>query len=184
MDHSITGPELRHAGPSETVALREQILSVYAASHAELIGKPWWSPQEFWDRLTTIYAKTPDFDLVTGWDNGVAVGYAFGSPSDGQVHQSSVEGLYPDLKPAGSVYLFREFAVHPKFQRRGFGRRIHDELLRERPEKAALLLVRQDNVPAQAAYASWGWSKGGTKKPFEDAAEFDVLVLNLTNFIR
>jgi ribosomal protein S18 acetylase RimI-like enzyme len=164
--------------------LRDSILTVYAASHAELIDLPWWSPREFWDRLTDVYVKTADFDLVTGWLDERVLGYAFGSPSDGVVHQADVHRAYPQLEPAGPVYLFREFAVHPDFQRRGIGTQIHDELLRERPEKASLLLVRQDNLPAQAAYSRWGWVKAGTKKPFDDAPEFDALVLNLGSFQR
>lgn len=181
MTETISNVELRHYGPSETLGLRDHILPVYEASHADLISRPWWSGEEFWNRLVETYTKTPDFDLVTGQLDGRVVGYAFGSPSDGAVHQDSVHLVFPELEPAGPVYLFREFAVHTDVHRRGIGTLIHDELLSHRPEKAALLLVRQDNVPAQAAYARWGWLKAGTKKPFDDVPEFDALVLNLSD---
>jgi ribosomal protein S18 acetylase RimI-like enzyme len=175
-DESPSGRRLHTA---HRLGLKEDILSIYAASHAELIDLPWWSPGEFWDRLDEIYAKTADFGLVAGWAGAEMIGYAFGSPSDRAETQADVHRIFPHLEPAGSVYLFREFAVRPEFQRHGFGTRIHDELLRNRPEKAALLLVRQDNVPARAAYARWAWVKAGEKKPFPDSPELDILTLDL-----
>src|SRR5882724_11344381 len=148
---------LQHSGPVETLTLREQILPVYASSHADQMHDPWFSPGEFWNRLVDIYAKTRDFDLVTGWVGDAVVGYAFGSPRDKEDLWETVCRVYPDMTPSGPVYIFREFAVMPTWQRHGFGTLIHDELLRNRPEQAAHLLVRPDNGPAQAAYRSWGW---------------------------
>jgi ribosomal protein S18 acetylase RimI-like enzyme len=69
--------------------------------------------------------------------------------------------------------------VHPAHQRKGVGRQVHDALLAPRPEPAAELLVRKHNVPAQAAYRSWGWVQLGEKQPFPDSPRFDRLVLKL-----
>jgi ribosomal protein S18 acetylase RimI-like enzyme len=67
------------------------------------------------------------------------------------------------------VYIFREFAVSPDHQGKGYGRRIHDELLGDRPERLACLYVRVDNVQATGAYLSWGWQKIGSEQPFPDS---------------
>lgn len=170
---------LQHCGPDETLTLRSEILPVYASSHADQMHDPWFAPEQFWNRLVEIYAKTRDFDLVTAWVDSKVVGYAFGSPRDTNDLWGEICARFPDLQASGPVYIFREFAVSPEFQQRGHGRAIHDELLRARPEQAAYLLVRQDNAPAQAAYRRWGWVKVGTKKPFPDSPTFDALALNL-----
>jgi ribosomal protein S18 acetylase RimI-like enzyme len=173
---------LRHSNGAETATLREQILPVYAASRADQLHIAWYSPEQFWDRLVGIHAKTRDFDLVTGWIDDVVVGYAFGSPRDTDDLWGDILGVYPDMTPSGDVYVFREFAVSPTWQRHGFGARIHDELLHHRPEQAAYLLVRPDNAAAQAAYSSWGWKQIGQIKPFPELPTFDALALDLRAF--
>ena len=168
--------------------LRDQILPVYAASHHDMMHDPWFHPDRFWERLLDLYAPTRDFELVTGWLGDRVVGYAFGSPHDnaGPLWEDVLR-VIPDLRADAvetqPVYLFREFAVDPSHQRHGYGRLIHDALLRDRPEVIANLVVRPDNIPAQAAYAAWNWHKIGTKKPFEDSPVFDSLIkiLNLSD---
>lgn len=172
-------PILRHCDPVTTLTLREHLVPIYAATHAHLLDQPWYSPDDWWSRLADIYVKTRDFDLVTAWHGDTCVGYAFGSPRDGDDLWPQIHAALPELRPSGPIYIFREFAVTPTQQRKGYGTLIHDELLRGRPEQAAHLLVRQDNGPAQAAYRRWGWVLAGTKKPFEDSPTFDAMALNL-----
>lgn len=158
-------------------------MDVYKASHADQLHDPWFSPASFWQRLVDLYLPGRDFETVVGWVGGRVVGYAFGSPREQQPEiWADLRSAYPEFElPAAEVpmYLFREFAVHPDYQRRGIGRTLHDALLEPRPEPVAELLVRKDNVPAQAAYRSWGWQQLGEKQPFADSPIFDRLVLNL-----
>jgi ribosomal protein S18 acetylase RimI-like enzyme len=176
-----TAPELalRHHDPAETLKLRGFLVPIYAATHAHLLDQPWYGPDEWWNRLADIYSKTRDFDLVTGWDGETIVGYAFGSPSDTGKQWPAIHVAFPHLEPVGAVYIFREFAVAPERQRRGYGRLIHDELLLTRPEQAAHLLVRKDNEAAQAAYREWAWKHIGEVKPFENSPTFDAMALDL-----
>ncbi|GIG57159.1 hypothetical protein Lfu02_15310 [Longispora fulva] len=172
--------DLRRYGAAGALALREEILNVYVTSHADMQHDPWFGPEAFWDRLETLYAPGRDFELVAGWRDGTLVGYAFGSPRD-----RDLADLWAEIRDAnlpvefpashGPVYIFREFAVHPDHQKRGYGKQIHDELLRTRPEAAANLLVRPDN-PARAAYTRWGWLQFGTKQPFSDSPVMDNMV--------
>jgi ribosomal protein S18 acetylase RimI-like enzyme len=175
---------LQRYGVAQTLALESAILDVYAASHQEPIeSDPWFAPSQFWQRLVNIYSLTRDFETVGGWIQNELVGYAFGSPrEDAASVFDRIRAALPDLplppdpKP---IYIFREFAVSPNHQRRGYGRLIHDELLRPRHEPLAHLLVRVDNVAARAAYFSWGWKKIGQVKPFPDSPTMDSLVLPL-----
>jgi GNAT superfamily N-acetyltransferase len=77
------------------------------------------------------------------------------------------------------VYVFREFAVHPDRQGKGYGRLIHDELLRDRPERLARLAVRTDNLQATGAYLSWGWQRIASERPFPDAPMMYIMVRRL-----
>jgi ribosomal protein S18 acetylase RimI-like enzyme len=170
-------------GSESTLKMREQILPVYVASHDDQMHDPWFHPDQFWERLVELYLPGRDFELVVGRVPDDVVGYAFGSPRDqhGAIWDE-LRSTYAEWGvPVESVpmYMFREFAVHPAHQRKGVGRRLHDALLAPRPEPAAELLVRKDNVPAQAAYRSWGWVQLGEKQPFADSPVFDRLVLRL-----
>jgi GNAT superfamily N-acetyltransferase len=168
---------------ASSLALREDVLSIYAAAHSDQGHDPWAAPGRFWERLVDIYSRTRDFAMVTARTEGAVVGYAFGSPRDesGEIWQA-VRSALPGLsRPDDSapVYIFREFAVHPDWQRRGVGRVLHDALLSTRPEPLAHLLVRQDNARARAAYLSWGWRRIGRQRPFPDSQVFDAMVRTL-----
>jgi ribosomal protein S18 acetylase RimI-like enzyme len=175
---------LRRHSAEETLTMQAGILHVYATSHEDPIRvDPWFAPEQFWQRLVDIYAPTRDFELVTGWRETELVGYAFGSPRDNTAQvfdeiKAALPGLPLPTHPV-PIYIFREFAVAPPHQRRGYGRQIHDELLRPRREPIAHLLVRVDNEPARAAYTSWGWRKIGQVQPFPDAPVLDAMVLPL-----
>jgi predicted GNAT family acetyltransferase len=65
--------------------------------------------------------------------------------------------------------------IHPAWRGRGYSHTLHDELLANRPEQRATLLVRPDNEPARSAYLRWGWTLIGTIQPFPDSPVFDAL---------
>jgi ribosomal protein S18 acetylase RimI-like enzyme len=69
--------------------------------------------------------------------------------------------------------------VHPDWQRRGIARLLHDDLLHDRPEERATLLVEEESTAAQRAYSSWGWRKLGKLRPYPDAPHYDALILPL-----
>lgn len=173
-------PTIRHHDAAGALALRREMVTVYAAAHDDLMDDPWFHPDRFWQRLVDLYAPTRDFGMVSAWRDEEMVGYAFGSPrDDGGQLWNTVRDHLPDLPPTGVVYIFREFAVSPAHQRRGYGRRVHDALLATRPEQVAHLLVRPDNVPAQHAYRAWRWTRIGQRQPFPDSPALDAMVLRL-----
>jgi GNAT superfamily N-acetyltransferase len=177
---STSSLRLRHHNATETLHNREALLAVYAAANADRMGDPWFHPNQFWQRLVDLYAPSRDFELVTGWIDDQMVGYAFGSPRDQtQSTWNTIHALMPDLQAGGSIYIFREFAVHPDHQRHGYGRQIHDALLATRSEPVAHLLVLPDNIPARTAYQNWGWIRIGTLQPFPDAPVCEEMILVL-----
>ncbi len=159
--------------------LKEPILAVYLASHHDQQHNPWFGPGPFWQRLVELYAPSRDFGLVVAWRGDTMVGYAFGSPKDDAADVwQMVERTLPEVavpKTPEPIYFFREFAVDPAHQGKGYGRLIHDALLKARPERLAHLLVRQDN-PAKNAYLHWSWHIVGQVQPFSDAPVMDAMV--------
>jgi GNAT superfamily N-acetyltransferase len=137
----------------------------------------------FWQRLVDIYAPGRDFAMVSGWLDDGMIGYAFGSLRDNPASTwQAVKAVLPDVPVPDEdepVYVFREFAVHPDHQGKGYGRLIHDELLRGRPERLARLAVRTDKAQATGAYLSWGWQKLASERPFPDAPMMYIMVRRL-----
>ncbi len=155
-------PDLTLARYDSASALRcrDALTAVYASARADQAHNPFYSEESFWQRLVELYAPGRDFELVTATLHGVVIGFAFGNPRDKTAEiWRSVSRAVPDIsvpdKPE-PVYIFRELNVRPEYQRRGYGRQLHDALLDSRPERLAHLLVRPDN-PARFAYGSWGW---------------------------
>lgn len=173
---------IEHYNSAGTLQLKEPILAVYLASHADQQHNLWFGPGPFWQRLVELYAPSRDFGLVVAWHGDTMVGYAFGSPKDNatdvwqMVARTLPEVPIPEIPVP--IYFFREFAVDPACQGKGYGRLLHDALLKTRPERLAHLLVRQDN-PAQNAYLHWGWHIVGQVQPFSDAPVMDAMVLRL-----
>jgi ribosomal protein S18 acetylase RimI-like enzyme len=176
------GVSIKHYTPGGAFQLQEPILAVYLASHHDLQHDSWFLPAQFWRRLVELYAPSRDFHLVAAWQGQSLIGYAFGSPNDNSagtwemVRQELPDVPIPDEEVP--VYIFREFAVHPAFQGKGYGHMLHDALLRTRPEPLARLLVRPDN-PAKAIYRHWGWRVIGMAHPFAESPVFDVMALPL-----
>jgi GNAT superfamily N-acetyltransferase len=161
------------------LGLKDQMLVVYLASHHDQQHNPWFGPGPFWQRLVDLYAPSDGFGLVAAWQGKAMTGYAFGSPTGKpQEIWDMVHTALPDI-PVSSVqepiYFFREFAVDPGHQGKGYGRLLHDALLKTRSERLAHLLVRQDN-PAKSTYTLWGWQIAGQVQPFPEAPVMDAMV--------
>ncbi|WP_280493771.1 GNAT family N-acetyltransferase [Nocardia asiatica] len=160
------------------LGLSDELRNLYLDSHREQQADPWYSPARFWERLEWMYAPIAGFELVAGRVDGRIIGYAFGTPySRPQAVWEKAVRVYPEVSTASNgapVYIFREFAVHPDCQGRGFARTIHDALLSQRPEPLAYLLVRVGN-PARAAYEAWGWRVIGQDQPFADSPVMDEM---------
>jgi GNAT superfamily N-acetyltransferase len=171
---------LRRHDAAETLRLKDHVLRVYGTSHAEPIRRdPWLSEARFWKRLTELYAPGRDFAMVSAWHADEMIGYAFGSPRDNAATTwEQVRAACPDFPaPALSepIYIFREFAVHPDHQGKGYGRQLHDALLHDRTERLACLYVRTENEQAIGAYTSWGWKTIATEQPFADSPVLYVM---------
>ena len=142
-------------------AIYDEMVQLFAKANQDIVHIPFFSVKQF--EASFVKQRAHDgFELVTARIGGKLVGVIFGF-----------------TEMPGEQYAICEIMVSPDFQRRGIAKRLHDELLRPRPERRADLYVRKDNVPAQAAYKKWGWTKVGEVQPSPDAPVLDELQLPL-----
>jgi ribosomal protein S18 acetylase RimI-like enzyme len=159
------------------------VLPLYEASHPDLLSNPFYRAERFAERVRG-YMKAPGFELivaeVAGAPRGLALGYAL--PEGARWWRGLTTPLDPEMiaETGDRTFALCELMVHPDWQRRGIAHALLDELLGHRPEDRATVLVREDNTPAQRAYAKWGWHKLGKLQPFPDSPHYDALVLDLS----
>lgn len=172
----------RHNPADAEKILDTVIVPVYVASHQDVIDQPFYTAERFAERFPG-YAKAPGFEIVIVYAGGEPVGQAFGYalPTDARWWNGLTTPV-PDgftTETGSRTFAFNELMVAPQWQGRGVAHALHDELLGGRHEERATLLVREDNVSAQRAYARWGWQKIGKLQPFPDSPHFDAMILPL-----
>ncbi|MEV0611161.1 GNAT family N-acetyltransferase [Polymorphospora rubra] len=169
-------------GVSQLDIVKGELLSVYEQVYSKELADPFFSTSRYWDRVCG-YASRPGFSIAVGRIDENMAGYALGYtlPTDSRWWSGLVTPVDDALlrEDGKRTFALNEIMVLPEFRRRGYARAIHDALLRPRAEERATLLVLPDNVPAQAAYASWGWRRIGALKPFDDSPTYDSMLLLL-----
>jgi len=179
------GTILIHAPTNdEAIRLIDRIASVYGEVYQE---PPYLEGPddvaafvEDWPRRVT----QPGFRLVTAAADDEIVGFAFGHqlPTETKWWKGAVTPLPEELtlEHAGRTFAIIELAVRRPYRRMGIGRALHSALLSDRPEERVTLLARPEAVPAQRAYASWGYRVVGQVQPWQDAPIYDALIRQLT----
>jgi ribosomal protein S18 acetylase RimI-like enzyme len=153
--------ELDRYDTHDADAVYDEMVSLYLEANADVTHLRFFSRGQFEASFVKQRAH-PGFELVTARIDGKLVGVIFG---------------FTEIPR--QQYAVCEIMVAPAFQRRGIAKRLHDELLRHRPEHRADLYVRKNNTNAQAAYRKWGWTKVGEVQPSPDSPVLDELQLSL-----
>jgi len=169
-----------HHDAAEARQLLPEMIDVYEDVYAAELDNPFDSTERWVERFhghSSRYA----YELVTVRDDGRMIGFIYGMslPPDTHWWDGLVQPLPDELATwtrEGRVMALPELMVRQPYRRQGIARRLHDELIKERPEAIASLLVDKDNVSARTAYQHWGWAKVGDLQPFPDAPLFDALV--------
>lgn len=174
--------EFRRYDAGEARNARDQVESVYQDAYQEAIetGDPFRQPRAFMARYDA-YASNPLFDLVVAFDADKPVGQAWGwglSPDSKWWEGLEAEPEQGFTREDGArTFALSEIMVIRERTGHGVAHALHDELLRERREQRATLLVRPANTRAYRTYLRWGWRKVSRLcPPWPDAPTFDVLI--------
>ncbi|HEY0486561.1 MAG TPA: GNAT family N-acetyltransferase [Mycobacteriales bacterium] len=174
---------LRHHDAEEAGPAAGRLAELYRLSHLGTPREhdPFHSVERFLERLGR-YRAAPGFELVTAEADHELAGYVFGYALPRRARWW--DGLL-DPVPEGftdetghRTFGVNELHVGGAWRGRGIASRLHDELVRHRPEERATLLVDPGN-PAREVYLHWGYRMVGRLQPFPDSPVYHALVLDL-----
>lgn len=171
--------DIRHYHASQLPEIRDLLVDVYAEVYADRLAEPFFSVERFAERLDG-QLRSPNWAAVVGFDGGEVAGYAYGATRP--ANSTAWQGVQPapDQELARengrrTFFLF-ELMVRVPWRRTGAAARIHQELLRGRPEERVSLTVEHDHPRVRALYERWGYQYVGSTRPFPDAPLLDVML--------
>jgi ribosomal protein S18 acetylase RimI-like enzyme len=131
-----------------------------------------------------VQCRQPGFVLAEARHGGYLVGYAAGMPLRPATSwwRDLTTPLPEDVtaEHPGRTFALVELAVRPSWRRQGIASTLHDLLLANRPEERATLTVAPGAIPAQGAFAKWGWRKIARVRATEpDESVADILLTPL-----
>jgi ribosomal protein S18 acetylase RimI-like enzyme len=174
---------LRHHNAQPAREIADELAAAYREAY---IGTPqeqdpFYSRERFIERFHG-YTSAPGFELVTAHDGDQLAGYVFGYALP--VSARWWNGLL-DPVPEGftdetgtRTFALNELHVRSSWRGRGIASRLHDELIRNRLEDRATILVRPEN-PARVTYLHWGYKVVGRLQPYPDSPVYDALILDI-----
>jgi GNAT superfamily N-acetyltransferase len=163
----------RHYGHADMDAeLRQTLIDVHHDA---------WGPEGMQDPFNQRigwfidhWSGRPDWTCAVGYDEQGAMGFAYGAPAtpgrEWWREHTSIDG-------DTSTYHLSEIAVAQRWRKTGESKRLHDELLADRPEKLVALTADRDHPKVVALYASWGYESLGLVQPFDDSPTYRVMLL-------
>jgi GNAT superfamily N-acetyltransferase len=181
---TTAGIDVRHYDHHQAAELRPLLLEVYSEVYAEAAKTDPFATVERFAQGLDGWSSRPGWTCVVGYDGDQAVGYAYGAPLPKRAPWWG--GLLTKV-PANVVketghrtYALSELMVRIPWRKTGVARRLHDALLKDRPEERATLLVDQEHPKVHSLYESWGWQTLGDLRPrIPDAPLFHAMLLGL-----
>ena len=168
-----------HYTQEHAANVRQQLLDVYAEVYAkEAADDPFFSLPRFATRLDAHSSKD-GWSCVIGSVGDNTVGYAYGRPDSAQDWED-VTDAGPDVGSfAMGTFGLCELMVRKAWRGTGIARALHDELMQDRPEVRASLLVEETHPRVRATYQRWGYQAVGQLRPTTDAPQYIAMVLDL-----
>jgi ribosomal protein S18 acetylase RimI-like enzyme len=151
------------AVPTATLlgTLRRQVVDVWASAHELPRASP--TRDEFGRTRLSRHSSRDDFRFVGAFaEDGALIGFVYGyTGAPGQWWYDRVARALDRAARRrwleSGHFEFTELAVHPDFQERGIGSRLHDRILEGLPHERAMLSALADNTRVVAFYRRRSW---------------------------
>jgi Acetyltransferase (GNAT) family len=177
-------PDFRVLDGEHALAHLDELRDIYLDVYAEPPYR--WSVEhaDLFEERFKVQAGQVGFALVEARDQGRLIGIAFGVTLRPATPwwQNMLEVLPAEVteERRGRTFAVVELLVRKAWRRRHAAQTMHELLLKDRSEERATLTVLPEAVPAQRAYAKWGWHKVAQKRnPLPGSPVFDVMVREL-----
>lgn len=166
--------------PGHAAEVRQQLLDVYAEVYeAQAASEAFFSLPRFAARLDG-HSSHPGWACVVGQVDDDVVGYAYGRPDSAADWEDVTDTTEDTSSFAVGTFGLCEVMVRLPWRGAGIARALHDELMQDRPEVRASLLVEETHPRVRATYERWGYRTVGRLQPTVDAPQYDAMVLDLT----
>jgi GNAT superfamily N-acetyltransferase len=167
----------------QAAAHADELLALHAEVYADPPYRLAGDAARFAERFR-VQRRQPGFVLAEARHGGYLVGYAAGMPLRPSTSwwRELTTPLAADVttEHPGRTFALTELLVRASWRRQGIAAALHDLILAGRPEERATLTVLPGAVPAQNAFAKWGWRKvARTRDSRPGAPVSDVLVTAL-----
>lgn len=154
---------------------RKMLIDVHDDAYADAMDDP-FNQRFSW--FVDHWSGMAGFSCVVAYDADEPTGFAYGAPLAPGHEWWRATGYQP-VDGHTSTYAVSEIMVRPRWRKQGVSLQLHEELLKERTQHLAVLLVDVTHPKVQAMYESWGYAKVGEKQPFADSPLFAVMVRTL-----
>jgi ribosomal protein S18 acetylase RimI-like enzyme len=168
-----------HYTREHAAEVRQQLLDVYGEVYAKEAAKDsFFSLPRFTTRLDA-HSSHHGWSCVIGSVGDNTVGYAYGRPDSAQDWEDVTDTSKDVSGFAAGTFGLCELMVRKAWRGTGIARALHDELMRDRPEARASLLVEETHPRVRATYQRWGYQTVGRLRPTPDAPQYAAMVLDL-----
>jgi GNAT superfamily N-acetyltransferase len=172
--------ELSHYAGHEFSAIRNIAIDLYREVFSQEIDKPFWSVEQYSQRIER-HAAMPGFSAVVAYADEGPIGFAYGITLPATTRWWAT--IQPPLtdptftrEDGHRTFALFEVIVTLEHQGHGIGRRIHDELLFKRSEQRVTIATNRGNTHARNTYTKWGYRHIGTRQPAPPAPLLDVFL--------
>jgi GNAT superfamily N-acetyltransferase len=177
----MSQPRLSHYDAKRAREIFDQLVAVYLEVYADTDDE--FFGEDRYRRQLASHMGASGFALVVAYDADDIAGYVYGFtlPENARwwtgMLTEAPSGL---LDETGSrTFALCEIMTRQPWRGTGIARALHDEVLAERTEERATLLVEPENS-ARDIYTHWGWTKIGQQRPgWEGAPIYDSLIFPL-----
>lgn len=176
--HAQQPPIIQRFGLPDLGYVRPIVVGLYLELYAADRESPFFSRQRFNERLDDHAG--PGWEALVAYDQGEPAGCAYGCPlPPDTVWWEGAQSPPPPEVTAESgrrTFAVLQLMVKPVWRGTGTARRLHDELLRHRPEERTTLLVERDHPRVRALYEQWGYTTVAFSRPYPDGPSYELML--------